>query len=129
MLTSINYLRQHITILTRPCFPLHSASRCEERSSVVTEMWSPKKTDLQDCPVQVKKTKSSQTWCRITPVTSNGQQTHVLTSGFVQVPFVTGLSFHRKLPTQLDCLCELHTQIQQDHGPKCVVAAQAWEVD
>jgi hypothetical protein len=28
----------------------------------------------------------------------------------------------RKRPTQLDCLCELHARIQQDHDPKCVAS-------
>ncbi len=27
----------------------------------------------------------------------------------------------------LDCLRELQTRIQQDHGPKCIAAAQAWQ--
>ncbi len=33
----------------------------------------------------------------------------------------------RDRPTQLECLRELHTQIHQDHDPKCVTAAQPWE--
>jgi hypothetical protein len=33
----------------------------------------------------------------------------------------------RDRPTQLDCLRELQTRIQQDHGPKYVTAAQAWQ--
>ena len=33
-----------------------------------------------------------------------------------------------KRPTMLDCLRELQTRIQQDHDPKCGVAAQAWQV-
>ena len=33
----------------------------------------------------------------------------------------------RDRPTQLDCLRELQTRIQQHHGPKCVAAAQAWQ--
>ena len=32
-----------------------------------------------------------------------------------------------KHPTMQDCLRELHTRIQQDHGPKCVAAVQAWQ--
>ena len=32
-----------------------------------------------------------------------------------------------KRPTMLDCLRELQTRTQQDHGPNCVAAAQAWQ--
>ena len=36
-----------------------------------------------------------------------------------------GIRMSSKRPTQLDCLCELHARIQQNHSDKCVAAAQA----
>ena len=33
----------------------------------------------------------------------------------------------RDRPTQLDCLCEVQTQIQQSPDPKCVTVTQAWQ--
>ena len=38
-----------------------------------------------------------------------------------------GIRMSTKRPTQLDCLHELHTRIQQNHGDKCVAAEQAWD--
>ena len=39
-----------------------------------------------------------------------------------------GIRMSTKRPTQLDCLSELHSRIQQHHGDKCVDAAQSWQV-
>jgi hypothetical protein len=39
-----------------------------------------------------------------------------------------GIRMSSKRPTtQMDCLRELRTRIQQNHGDKCVSAAQAWQ--
>ena len=36
-----------------------------------------------------------------------------------------GMRMSSKRLTMFDCFRELHTRIQQDHGPKCVTTAQA----
>ena len=50
------------------------------------------------------------------------------TTGGCKLKQVGPIRMSRDRPTQLDCFRELHTRIQQDHGPKCVSVAQPWQV-
>jgi hypothetical protein len=57
---------------------------------------------------------------RCNVVSSHG----VCTDGGCTVKLVGPIRMSTKHPTMLDCLRELQTRIQQQHGPKCVASAQ-----
>ena len=49
------------------------------------------------------------------------------TDGGCTVKQVGPIRMSTKHPTMQDCFRELHTRIQQDHGPKYVASVQAWQ--